>query len=95
MLAAWDGNKSYGSSIMGKRRDVHNTHTWNYSTLGSIIIIPTAESVSLHSIYKFLSAIAESYVQGGGRVLMNYESSVPEDLIFRSVFCTKLLKCHE
>lgn len=44
-------------------------------------------------MYKFLSAIVESYVQEVQ--LMNYESSVPKDLIFYSVFCMQPLERHE
>lgn len=67
--------------------------TLGTTRLGSIVVIPTAESVGLRSVCEFLRAIPESYVQGV--LLMNYESSVPEDLIFCSVFCTKLLTWQE
>lgn len=49
--------------------------------------------MSLCLVYEFLSAAAVSYVQGVS--LLDYESSVLEGLIFCSVLCIKLFKCHE
>lgn len=49
--------------------------------------------MGLHLVYEFLSATSESYVQEV--LLLNYESSVLEGLIFCSVLCIKLCKRHE
>lgn len=45
--------------------------------------------MGLHLAYEFLSVTVESYVQG---VLINYEFSVVQGLMFCSVFCIQLLK---